>query len=62
MYWYTGPPKFIEIDKCTCYCNRVIIVVIFYVLVLSSPQLEDVYGAEYLTDETLYCPSSLVRI
>ena len=25
MYWYIGPPKFIEIDKCTCYvqsCNN----------------------------------------
>jgi len=41
--------------------NRVIIVVIFCVLVLSSPYLGDVYGVEYLTDGTLYSPSSLVK-
>ena len=49
-------------DKCTCNVNRVIIVVIFCVLVLSGAYLGDVYGVEYLTDGTLYRPSSLVQI
>jgi len=42
--------------------NRVKIVVIFCVLVLSSPYLGDVYSAKYLTDGILYRPSSLVKI
>ena len=41
--------------------NRVKNVVIFCVLVLSSLYLGDVYGVEYLTDGTLYRPSSLVK-